>query len=246
MEKKLFLVALHVLSQRQVMEQAKIIKEAGAHGVILVNHDNHVPSRDTYPNLFSIAIELKEKYQDDFVIGTNSLDLSTPDAMISIPSHLDIIWVDKGGIIETESGAAIDPEVAGLLQMIRPHYYGSELFKYRAKAKDPEAVVREASKHFHTLVTSGEETGLAPSVGKIREIREWIDGRCRLAIASGISIENVKEFLPYADTFISATSLCEGDGKGDSFFRYHPKKISAFRKEIDDYELLSSTDRNAC
>lgn len=198
------------------------------------------------PNLFSIAIGLKEKYPNDFLIGTNSLDLSTLDAMISIPSHLDMIWVDKGGIVENESSASIDPEVERLLSMIRPRYYGSELFKYQAKAKNPELVVKEASKHFHTLVTSGEETGLAPSVGKIREIRGWLGNECRLAVASGVSIENAKGFLPHADTFIVATSLCEGDGKGGNFFKYDAEKISAFRREIDEYGLRSSADRNAC
>lgn len=232
MKKPLFLVALHAYKRDQILEQAeRILTPDGAHGLILVNNGGHVPSHDAYPNLFSIAVELKEKYPD-YKIGTNSLDLKNYDAMTYIPGTLDILWTDVGGMLEGKDGAYLDPNVAHWLPQIRPKYFGGELFKYRKQPEDPEAVAKEAAKHF-TLITSGNETGSEPSVEKIREIRKWIGPDADLGIASGISAENIRGFMPYANIFIVATSLNMNNGKGDDFYHYDPDKIKTLRKIIE-------------
>lgn len=235
-KKKEFLVALHTLDRDQVLYEAKkILTPDGAHGVILVNNKGNLQSIDSHPNIFSVAVELKETYPN-YLIGTNSLDLESADAMTYIPGVLDILWTDIGGIVEIDDKAILDPDIERWLPQIRPKYYGSQLFKYQPKAKNPEAVVKEAVKHFSALITSGTATGSEPNVEKIQQIREWIGPDAKLGIASGMSVGNIEQFLPYADIFIVASSLNMHLGNGDHFFQYDPVKVKTFRAKIDEYE----------
>ena len=57
------------------------------------------------------------------------------------------------------------------------------------------------------MTTSGPGTGQAPTVDKIRRMKEALGPQTPLAIASGISSSNVEAFLPHADCFLVGTSL---------------------------------------
>lgn len=56
------------------------------------------------------------------------------------------------------------------------------------------------------VTTSGPGTGKAAAVEKIRTMKEAL-GDFPLAIASGITPENVSDYLPYADCFLVATGI---------------------------------------
>ena len=233
-EKKLFIVALHVYSLEQAMSEAnKILAPGGAHGIIVVNNGYRVRS-DSSPTLARIALTIKSRFPDKLV-GINPLDLETADAITYTPTLLDMLWTDWGGIIENESVTVLDRNVEAALKSLVPQYWGSELFKVGEPPKNPEVVAKAAAKHFGALITSGTATGVAPEVSKIRQIREWIGPEARLGIASGMSNENARPFLDYADIFIVATSLCVGDGKGSNFWYYDQKKVRNFRVLIDEH-----------
>ncbi len=55
--------------------------------------------------------------------------------------------------------------------------------------------------------TSGPGTGSAPELRKIREMREALGPDGPLAIASGITAENVVEFARYATHFLVASGV---------------------------------------
>lgn len=122
----------------------------------------------------------------------------------------------------------------------KPKYYGSELFKYRPQPTKPDLVAKIAVNYFSALITSGDATGSGPSIEKIRQIREWIRPDAKLGIASGMSVDNVDLFLPYADIFIVASSVNTNYGNGDDFYRYDSEKVQAFRAKIDAYEKNNS------
>lgn len=234
--KKEFLVALHVSGIEQAIEQsAKILTPDGAHGVILVNNGFRVMSRGQSPTMPEIASKIKSLYPDH-LIGINMLDLSTEQAIEYVPSGLDILWTDLGGVEETGGYAFLAPWFSRTLKTLKPRYYGSELFKVGLEAENPEAVAKCAAEHFSAMVTSGKATGSAPDVKKLRQIREWIGRNAKLINASGTSIDNVDSFLPYVDGFIVGTSLCEGDGHGENAFLYVPEKVRAFRAKLDAWE----------
>jgi len=55
------------------------------------------------------------------------------------------------------------------------------------------------------ITTSGVKTGAAPSLYKIQQISQVATKP--IAIASGISIDNVKQFKPYVRDFLVGTSI---------------------------------------
>ena len=64
----------------------------------------------------------------------------------------------------------------------------------------------KAVPYVDVVTTSGEGTGLAPDISKIRGMKTAIS-RHPLAVASGITPENVEEYLPYVDCFLVATGV---------------------------------------
>jgi predicted TIM-barrel enzyme len=53
------------------------------------------------------------------------------------------------------------------------------------------------------------KTGSAPDIQKLEEIRSNIGYETRLALASGVTEENISLFLPTVDTFLVASSIIE-------------------------------------
>lgn len=56
------------------------------------------------------------------------------------------------------------------------------------------------------VTTSGPGTGEPPTVEKLATMRQALGDRA-LAVASGITPENVEPFLPYVDAFLVATGI---------------------------------------
>jgi uncharacterized protein len=251
MEKQ-FLVALHAHSKEQVLEEAKkILTPDGAHGVLIVNNGGHVLSdEEIYPNLFDIAIDVKYKYPNYF-IGVNPLDLSTLDALeASCASQIknmellqsdkifDALWTDDGGIRENENGAFLPENLqynlslrAGL-QSFGIQYFGGVAFKYRPQPQSLELVAKEAAKYFSVVVTSGLATGAPADVEKIKTIKDYI-GPVPLALASGVTEENLQQYYKYVEVFIVGTSL---QLKKENPYEYSKEKIVSFRTRFESLQ----------
>ncbi len=236
MKEKQFLVALHVQSDNQAIREAhNILTPDGAHGILLVNNGGFVKGEGPYPNLFDIAEHIK-LILPDYVVGINPLETSTVRALELLSEHeLDILWKDNGGVYEIGSQILIFENILKALHGNPVKYYGGVAFKYQTQPSNLKGVCEVAAKHFSAVITSGDGTGSQPSLEKIRMIREYIGPEAKLGIASGMSVENVNLFLPYADIFIVGTSLCEGDGHRENSFKYVSRKIQNFRKQIDKY-----------
>ena len=58
------------------------------------------------------------------------------------------------------------------------------------------------------VTTSGERTGKPPEVTKISDMKNAI-GNTPLGIASGISIDNISDYIPIADCFLVASSMLQ-------------------------------------
>src|SRR3989344_2491051 len=68
---------------------------------------------------------------------------------------------------------------------------------------------QNALNYVDTVTTSGDKTGSPPDVAKVQAMREAIRPHDSLALASGVSVENVALFKPYVDTFLVASSITE-------------------------------------
>ena len=105
-------------------------------------------------------------------------------------------------------------------------YFGSIAFKYQKEVKQLDWVACLAKEYADVVVTSGDRTGSPPNLHKIKTIRKNID-HSPLAIASGITPENVSQYKAYADAFLVATGI------SDSFTKLNSHKTEQLVKEIN-------------
>ncbi len=215
------LAVIHAISEEQVLRNAKIAEEARADGIFLINHQNpacdliiwYAHARRECPSLW---------------IGLNCLDLDVKDTLTRTPMTVGGLWRDDGGIDD----AALDPvakarEFAELRNRYGTHgiYFGGVAFKHQKKPDDPGKAAHLAMPYIDVITTSGPATGYPPSVEKIACMKRAI-GKHPLAIASGMTPENVRDFCEYADCFLVATGISKSDTELDA------DKIAAFVRAI--------------
>jgi uncharacterized protein len=79
------------------------------------------------------------------------------------------------------------------------------------------------------VTTSGAGTGQAAHLEKISAMKAAL-GDLPLAIASGITPENVRDYLPISDCYLVATGL------GDSFEELNPDRVAALVDGVRDWD----------
>lgn len=170
----------------------------GADGVFLIGHA--LP----YTEVIYIYEEVRKQHPERW-IGINLLDISAdaewPRLEKIAGNHPDLnaLWMDQlpGVFPKTRSDLELLGGVA--FKYINPDLDGPELVE----------ACRDAMYCVDTVTTSGSKTGSPPEVSKLKVMREAIDPQARLALASGVSVENVTLFLPLVDTFLVASSITE-------------------------------------
>ena len=85
-------------------------------------------------------------------------------------------------------------------------YFGGVSFKYQRRVDDLEKASTIAMNYMDVVTTSGPGTGEAADTTKIKRLKKAF-GNFPLAIASGITVENVEYYLDYADCFLVATGI---------------------------------------
>jgi uncharacterized protein len=78
------------------------------------------------------------------------------------------------------------------------------------------------------LIVSGAGTGLATELADVKRVRRTAPGT-RILLGSGVTPENVRDFLPVADGFIVGTSLKVG---GNVTNAVDPKRVAALVRAI--------------
>jgi len=173
------------------MKNVDLAFDAGAHGVFVINHGFSAGGE-----LFPLICRIRDKYPNNWV-GANFLGYSSEEVFYPWPPpYVDGVWSDDLRRIPREA-VTFD----GL-------YFGA--FAFKTGPQVPNSRLKEFARvcapHTDVLTTSGAGTGKQPSVKKIRKIREAI-GVHPLAIASGVTPENVEGFLPYTNAFLVATGI---------------------------------------
>lgn len=199
--KKLYPV-IHILDSRQALENARTAFENGADGIFLISHNG-----DTEDVLAAHAL-IATKYPRRF-IGVNFLDRPQADyafsAVVTRPK-IAALWCDNSGIgdrIHAEAGLL----AYGMSKVEWPGYYfASVAFKYQPLVQNVALAAANGEDFAHVVVTSGTGTGSAPAVDKIAAMKEAIPDH-PLAIASGMTCDNIHQFLPCADIFMVATGI---------------------------------------
>jgi len=202
---------IHINEVSQVLAQAEHCYESGADGIYLIDHN----SRSDPTFLVQTYNEVDDHYPGRF-IGLNFLQLTSGYSAFSfiynalqkgrIQRQPDSIWEDdaRPRRYELMNLREDHPELA----LIR--YLGGVAFKYTSTYTDHPGLATTEAKRLAPVVdvvtTSGKGTGHPPSPEKIKVMKNAI-GSKKLAVASGISADNIASYSGLFDQLLVSTSI---------------------------------------
>lgn len=174
---RVVLPVIHVVDLEQAERNVNIARSAGADGVFLISH--------TYENDALVGIADATKYQHpDFFVGLNLLGEGTlPAYERALNAGVDGIWVDN------PSQEVLRDQ--GLL------YFGGVAFKTQPHVRDEDLaqLVVQSAMNMDVVCTSGPRTGVAEDVRRLQIMSKALAGIAPLAVASGVTPQNVQEHL---------------------------------------------------
>lgn len=222
------LPVIHVESETQALHNALIARESGCDGVFLINHGMQP---EQLLDIFAAVCAIHA----DWWIGVNCLGLLPDDVFRAAPPEVAGIWVDNAGIDERVREQPFAEEMASARRESGWHglYFGGVAFKGQRQVEQLDAAARIASRYMDVVTTSGPGTGQVAPRDKIATMKQAI-GEFPLAIASGITPENVGDYLDVADCFLVATGI------SDSFSQLNPARVQSLVDRVRSYEAADS------
>ena len=163
-------------------------------------------------------------------VGVNCLGLAPGQVFAAISSKVGGVWVDNAGI---EEGQEDQPYAKRVWSLRQSHargclYFGGVAFKYQRHVEDLEGTCCVASHYIDVVTTSGPGTGRAAEIEKIRRMKQAL-GDTPLAIASGITPDNVNTYLPYTDSLLVATGISK------SFTELDPVRVRSLVQQVRSF-----------
>lgn len=190
---------IHYLDRETAFSEVQAARACGADGVFLISH--HGADQE----LLEVAGDVKRAYPD-FRIGANLLTWR-PDRAVFLAhaSGLDMVWADNMGV----SSWGLTQVGSTLSKFGRKHpeiqLFASVAFKYQAPEPSPAQAALYAIGAGFIPTTSGAATGSAPEVAKVARMSAAAGGT--LAVASGMTPDNVAEYAPYLSHILVATGV---------------------------------------
>lgn len=217
-----------------------IALKCGADGVWLINHG--FSGKD----LTKIIRATRERYPDLW-LGVNWLSTHNGGARIAeerLGGVINGLWRDNGHIIK--NGSKWKTKFAEAeLQRIRESgfdglYFGGVAFKYQQQvaAADHRTCASLASEYMHVACTSGAGTGIAARGSKLKDMHGALQDDAatkdrppgKIALASGVTPDNVSQYLPYIDAILVAT------GVSADFHNLDPHKLKRLVNLVAAFE----------
>ena len=224
---RVLLPVIHTIGHAETLESVRIAHAAGCRGVFLI--DQELPP----PEVLALVCEARAAYPDLW-IGVNLLSRRPPqalvDALVDCHGRIDGIWSDNAGVDE-RSGVPWEPTAKLFVAARRAHdwhglYFGGVAFKYQRRVADEDLgrLAAMAAVFVDVICTSGSGTGVPAALAKVRAMRA--DTTAPIALASGITPENVRDYLPYVDAYLVGTGIEERFGVLD------PRKLDALLRAM--------------
>lgn len=212
-----FYPVIHVREYTETLKNVDIATLCRADGCFLIHHGGDSDLLD----------EIYAKVQNEHPklwIGLNYLGENNVDAANRLPKSAYGLWVDNLGINEYEDEHN-QPEPKELDTTIKmgKSIFGGVAFKYQRQVEDIERAAKIARFYCDVVTTSGDATGSAASLSKIQIMYNAIKGYTELGLASGVTVDNVKSYLPYVNHFLVATGISKDFYNLDA---YSTKKLA--------------------
>ncbi len=218
---RVLLAVNHIESVDQALENTRVAFGEGADGVFLINHSI------SSGKLREVYYEVRKEVPGGW-LGLNFL--STPLMRLIggiLPDDADGFWTDNAGYQPAANDAVFLPRTLDELRKKRNGpvnhqlYFGGISFKGQHDTADIPAACKAATEcqpFVDVITTSGTKTGVPPELDKIEAMHEVLAGH-PLAIASGLSPDNVEPYLRFTSAILCAT------GMSHSFTRFDPIKV---------------------
>jgi predicted TIM-barrel enzyme len=202
---RVFLPVIHPVSKDIAMKSIGTAVDAGADGIFLIDQGmtvtellDFVPAvAKAFPNLW---------------IGLNILEYDSPRALRVVRAIPQVrgLWSDNAGIDEVTG----DHQEAYKFQNTCRGlgwpglYFGGVAFKYQRPVQfsNLQKAARESTPLMDVITTSGAGTGLSADLDKVRQIHMGAK-RHPIALASGVTPENVQDYLPYVNAYLVASGI---------------------------------------
>jgi predicted TIM-barrel enzyme len=206
--RRVLLPVVHPVSRDEALASVDVTVQAGVKGVFVINQGM------SEKQVLALMMEIRGRHPTLWV-GVNLLGFSPEEilerGLEAGDGRLDGIWSDNAHIDED---AAQQPQAAAFVAARREVgwtglYFGGVAFKYQREVVDEklEWAARVASGYMDVVCTSGPGTGHEARVEKVAAMRAGLGPDSALALASGVTPENVGTFLPYVDAYLVGTGI---------------------------------------
>ncbi len=234
---------IHVVDEKQVISNVTVATEEGAQGVFLINHDFDVET-------FLPIIEAVRVQYPSLWLGVNFLAVTGKVAFPILATLqkkgciVDAYWADDARI--DENAASAEQKEAIEIDTIRRQcgwkgmYFGGTAFK-KQRVVEPEMyalAAKEAVNNMDVVTTSGIATGEETDLNKVNVFRKAIDS-APLAIASGLTPENIHRYAADIDAALVATGI---NYPGD-FYNIDPMRLRRFLKKCRSPQPIEKANR---
>lgn len=219
-QRHVVLPVIHIESSSQAIRNSAIARDCRCDGVFLINHGV------SQPELLHIHRAVSEEFPDLWV-GINSLGSDPERLFREIGTSVRGVWTDNAGIEEQTPIQQTPRRIARTIASAGwpGLYFGGVAFKYQREVRDLARAAKVATEFMDVVTTSGPGTGLAAALDKVRTMKQAI-GERPLAVASGITPDNVAAYLPWVDAYLVATGI------SSSFTELDPTLVESLVRQI--------------
>lgn len=210
-------VAMHITLDTELwMQNIEFAHAEGADGIFIIR-DYETPTTNEDALGAYHWTRNQYKYQNWWV-GLNMLGWKPHEVVTKVDDKVSGLWFDEPYIDEDrEDGASYFDSVAETSSILHlplpPLLVPCVAMKYRPQPKDLTKVVKMIERSADVIATSGEETGKAPDIEKIKKLRAATEKP--IGLCSGVDAQNVNQFVGAGvNLFIIWTGLAT-DGKLD-------------------------------
>ena len=213
---------IHYENNDQVMRNAERTVNAGFDGTFLIN----MTGDDAV--LPSTAQTVKRNWPQ-LLVGTNLLSTCPYKAFqFNLLFGLDMTWTDQQLTHSSLETVTSDTENLARALAVHPEhcYFTGVAFKHQPHEPDPRIAARRAREFGMIPTTSGSKTGSPADHRVVAQLKRNLKPGSPLAIASGITLDNVYLFSPHVSHILVAT------GVSSSFFEFDPNKLKSVYNSV--------------